>query len=94
MPRAIWQGRVIAESDDCEIVEGNVYFPAESVRRAFLEPSPTTTVCGWKGTARYYSIAVGGACNPDAAWFYPDPKPEAARIRGRVAFWRGVVIEA
>ena len=94
MPRAIWQGRVIAESDDCEIVEGNVYFPAESVRRAFLEPSPTTTVCGWKGTARYYSIAVGGARNPDAAWFYPDPKPEAARIKGRVAFWRGVVIEA
>lgn len=94
MPRAIWQGRVIAESDNCEIVEGNVYFPAESVRRAFLEPSPTTTVCGWKGTARYYSIAVGGARNPDAAWFYPDPKPEAARIRGRVAFWRGVVIEA
>ena len=94
MPRAIWQGRVIAESDNCEIVEGNVYFPAESVRRAFLEPSPTTTVCGWKGTARYYSIAVGGARNPDAAWFYPDPKPEAARIKGRVAFWRGVVIEA
>lgn len=94
MPRAIWQGRVIAESDNCEIVKGNVYFPAESVRRAFLEPSPTTTVCGWKGTARYYSIAVGGARNPDAAWFYPDPKPEAARIKGRVAFWRGVVIEA
>lgn len=94
MPRAIWRDRVIAESDNCEIVEGNVYFPAESVRRAFLEPSPTTTVCGWKGTARYYSIAVGGARNLDAAWFYPDPKPEAARIKGRVAFWRGVVIEA
>ena len=94
MPRAIWRDRVIAESDNCEIVEGNVYFPAESVRRAFLEPSTTTTVCGWKGTARYYSIAVGGARNPDAAWFYPDPKPEAARIKGHVAFWRGVAIEA
>lgn len=94
MPRAIWRNRVIAESENCEIVEGNVYFPAESVRRAFLEPSPTTTVCGWKGTARYYSIAVDGARNPDAAWFYPDPKPEAARIKGRVAFWRDVVIEA
>lgn len=93
MPRALWRNRVIAESENCEIVEGNVYFPAESVRRAFLEPSPTTTVCGWKGTAHYCSITVDGARNLDAAWFYPDPKPAAAQIKGHVAFWRGVAIE-
>ena len=93
MARAIWQGQVIAESESWETVEGNAYFPPDSVDRAFLAPSETTTVCGWKGTAHYYSIEVGGERNADAAWYYPDPKPAAENIRDHVAFWRGVTVE-
>ncbi len=93
MARAIWRGQVIAESDDCETVEGNLYFPPGSVRQAFLSPSETTTVCGWKGTAHYWTIEVAGERNADAAWYYPDPKPAAANIRDHVAFWRGVTVE-
>jgi uncharacterized protein (DUF427 family) len=93
MARAIWNGQVVAQSDRFEIVENNVYFPAESVDRRFLKPSGKTTVCGWKGAANYYSLAVDGAENADAAWYYADPKPEAAQIKDHVAFWRGVTVE-
>lgn len=93
MPKAVWNGSVIAESDETRIVEGNHYFPPASVRRDLLDQSDTHTVCGWKGTASYYHLRVDGEVNRDAAWYYPDPKPEAADIRGWVAFWRGVTIE-
>ena len=93
MARALWQGQVIAESETCETVEGNVYFPPDSVNRSFLTPSETTTVCGWKGTAHYFTVEVGGERNADAAWTYPDPKPAAEAIRDHVAFWRGVDVE-
>jgi uncharacterized protein (DUF427 family) len=93
MPRAIWNGTVIAESDTCELVEGNVYFPPESVKREFLKPSATHTVCPWKGTASYYTLAVDGQENTDAAWYYPEPKPDAANVKDHVAFWRGVTVE-
>jgi len=94
MPRAIFQDAVIAESDDCEVVEGNQYFPPGSVNRAHLKPSDTHTVCQWKGTASYYDVVVGESVNKDAAWYYPHPKEEAARIKDFVAFWRGVKVEA
>ena len=90
--KAIWNGQVIAESPDTVVVEGNHYFPLESVNRAVLEQSQTTTECPWKGTANYYSLNVDGARNPDAVWYYAQPKPAAAQIAGRVAFWRGVQI--
>ncbi|MFB6894705.1 DUF427 domain-containing protein [Kitasatospora sp. NPDC056327] len=92
MTTARWQGTVVAESEDTVVVEGNHYFPVESVRSEYLRPSDTTTVCGWKGTAEYYSLLVDGQTNQDAAWYYADPEPEAEQIRGRVAFWRGVEI--
>ena len=88
--RAIWNGRVVAESDDIVTVEGNAYFPESALDRSVIVPSTHTTVCGWKGTARYYSLHIDGKDNPDAVWYYPDPKPAAAHIRGRVAFWKGV----
>ena len=90
--KAVWNGQVIAESTDTLIVEGNHYFPLESVRRDFLEHSPTTSSCPWKGTANYYCLHVNGARNADAAWYYAQPKPAAAQITGRVAFWRGVQV--
>jgi uncharacterized protein (DUF427 family) len=95
MPRAVWNGAVIAEAAESavELVEDNVYFPADAVRREHLKPSDTHTVCGWKGTASYYDVEVGGKLNRDAAWFYPDPKQAAAHIAGRIAFWRGVTVE-
>jgi uncharacterized protein (DUF427 family) len=93
MPRALWKGKVIAESDTYETVEGNIYFPPGSVREEHLKPSPTHTVCGWKGTASYYNVVVDGDENRDAAWYYPDPKPAAANIKDHVAFWRGVAVE-
>ncbi|MFJ9773092.1 DUF427 domain-containing protein [Kitasatospora sp. NPDC101157] len=92
MTAAIWQGTVVAESEDTVVVEGNHYFPLDSVRAEFLRPSDTTTVCGWKGTANYYTLEVAGRSNPDAAWYYADPKPDGEHVRGRVAFWRGVEI--
>lgn len=93
MPKAIWKGKVLAETDKPELVEGNVYFPPESVNREYLKPTPTHTVCPWKGTASYYSVVVDGEENKDAAWYYPDPKPAAANIKDHVAFWRGVTVE-
>jgi uncharacterized protein (DUF427 family) len=89
---ATWNGTVIAESDDTVLVEGNHYFPADSVRQEYLQPSGTHTVCPWKGRASYYSVAVDGEVNPDAAWYYPEPKDAAAEIKDRVAFWRGVTV--
>lgn len=96
MPKAVWNGTVIAEApqEAVEIVEGNVYFPESAVRRDYLQPSETHTVCGWKGTASYYSIAVNGEVNPDAAWYYPEPKEAARNITGRIAFWKGVRVES
>lgn len=94
MPRATWNGTVIAGSDDTVVVEGNHYFPLTSVRGDVLQSSAKQTVCPWKGTASYYSVQVDGRTNPDAAWFYPTPKPAAAQIQDRVAFWRGVEVQA
>ena len=91
--RALWNDAVIAESDVTKVVEGNHYFPADSVRPELLLPSETTTVCPWKGTASYYTLSVNGKENPDAAWYYPAPKDAAAEIKDHVAFWRGVTIE-
>ncbi|MBB5233605.1 DUF427 domain-containing protein [Deinococcus budaensis] len=90
--QAIWQGEVIAESQDTVVVEGNHYFPRASVRDEYLRPSSTHTVCPWKGTASYFTLEVGGQQNPDAAWYYPEPKDAARQVAGRVAFWRGVQV--
>ena len=92
MVEARWNGALIARSDDTVVVEGNHYFPAEAVDTALLRPSDTTSICPWKGIAHYHSLSVDGADNADAAWYYPDPKPEAAAIRGRIAFWKGVTV--
>jgi len=92
--KAIWNDEVIAEADETVVVEGNHYFPLASVNDAFLKPSDTTTVCSWKGTANYYTLSVAGAENPDAAWYYANPKEAAKEISGRVAFWNGVQIVA
>jgi uncharacterized protein (DUF427 family) len=94
MPRAIWNGVVIAESEDTVKVEGNHYFPRESVNSEYLVESDTHTACPWKGTASYYTLEVDGERNVDAAWYYPQPKSAAEKVRGRVAFWRGVKIES
>jgi uncharacterized protein (DUF427 family) len=93
MARAIWNGTVIAEDDDVEEVEGNLYFPATSVRQDYLRPSATTTECPWKGTATYYTVIVDGEELRDGAWYYPDPKPAASHIKGRIAFGHDVQIE-
>lgn len=93
MPQAIWNGRVVAESEATVVVEGNHYFPPQSIHSEFFEPSETRTVCGWKGTATYCHLAVDGERNEDAAWFYPDPKAEAAEIAGHYAFWKGVEVQ-
>ena len=90
--RAIWNDQVIAESDDTVIVEGNHYFPSDSLRREFFVPSDQKSVCPWKGEASYYDLNVAGRQNVEAAWYYPAPKPAAAEIKDRVAFWRGVDI--
>src|SRR5687768_14240837 len=94
MPRATWNGVVVAESQSTEVVEGNHYFPPDAIKPEYLRPSSTHTVCGWKGTASYYTLDVNGQTNPDAAWYYPDPLPAAAQIKGFVAFWKGVKVEA
>jgi uncharacterized protein (DUF427 family) len=93
MPKAIWEGAVLAESDKVEMVEGNAYFPPESAHREYLKPSNTTTTCPWKGKASYYTVEVNGKRNTDAAWYYPAPSKEAAHIKDHIAFWRGVRIE-
>ncbi len=92
--KAVWNGKTIAESDDIVTVEGNAYFPAASLDQSTLKPSQHTSVCGWKGTAHYYSLSVDGKSNENAAWFYPEPKDAAANIRDRVAFWKGVSVIA
>jgi uncharacterized protein (DUF427 family) len=93
MPRAIWNGAVVAESPKTVVVEGNHYFPPETIRKVYFQPSATHTECGWKGTASYYTLAVDGQTNPDAAWYYPTPKDAAKEIAGHIAFWKGVKIE-
>jgi len=90
--KAIWNGKVIAESDATVVVEGNHYFPAAAIDRALLANSDTSTHCPWKGDASYYNLVVDGQTNADAAWYYPDPKSAAEDIRDRVAFWRGVEV--
>jgi uncharacterized protein (DUF427 family) len=92
MATATWQGKVIAESDNTHSVEGNTYFPPDSIKSEFFHESDLTTECGWKGTANYYDIVVGQEPNKNAAWYYAAPKPEAANIKGHVAFWKGVTV--
>lgn len=92
MTRAIWNGAVIAESDDTVVVEGNHYFPRDSVNVEYLRDSDTHTRCHWKGVASYYDVVVDGDTNVDAAWYYPTPSSAASSIEGRVAFWRGVKV--
>jgi uncharacterized protein (DUF427 family) len=92
--KAIWNGAVLAESDQTIVVEGNHYFPPSSVRKEFLETSDTHSVCPWKGAASYFTVAAGGRRNPDAAWYYPEPKDAAKQIAWYVAFWKGVTVEA
>ncbi len=91
--RAIWNGTVIAESDDTVVVENNHYFPRASLRDEFVRPSDTHSVCPWKGTASYYSLEVDGQTNTDAVWYYPQPSDAAQQITDRVAFWKGVTVE-
>jgi uncharacterized protein (DUF427 family) len=93
MPKAIWNGAVIAESDQTVVVEGNHYFPPDAVKREHLRDSNHRTTCGWKGQASYYHVEVNGQTNENAAWYYPAPKDAAKNIAGRVAFWKGVQVE-
>jgi uncharacterized protein (DUF427 family) len=88
--KAVWNGVVVAESDDTVVVEGNHYFPESALKKEYVVGSNHRTMCSWKGQANYYSLIVGGDLNPDAVWYYADPKEAAAQIRGRVAFWKGV----
>lgn len=90
--KAIWNGTILAESGDTQLVEGNHYFPAETINAECFLPSEQTSVCPWKGTASYYNITVNGELNNNAAWYYPEPKPEAQHITGHVAFWKGIEI--
>jgi uncharacterized protein (DUF427 family) len=92
MMQALWNGRVIADSDDIVTVEGNAYFPAESLDPTLISPSNHRSVCGWKGEAHYYDVVVEGKVNANAAWYYPEPKQAASNIRNRVAFWKGVQV--
>lgn len=94
MAKATWQDTVLAESDRCEVVEGNYYFPPDSVHQEYLKPSQTHTTCPWKGEASYYTVEVDGQTNPDAAWSYPNAKDAAKNIESYVAFWKGVKVEA
>lgn len=93
MAKAIWNGAVLAQSDQCEIVEGNYYFPPESINRDYFSESKTHTTCPWKGIASYYNVVVDGQTNKDAAWYYPEPKEKANNIKGYIAFWKGVQVE-
>ncbi len=92
MPKAIWNGTVIAETNDTVVVERNHYFARDAVDPAMLKPSATTSFCPWKGTASYYSLEVDGKTNPDAVWYYPEPKDAAKEIKDRLAFWKGVEV--
>ena len=91
--QAVWNGSVIADSDETVAVEGNQYFPLAAVKREFLRPSETHTTCHWKGVASYYDVVVGEDVSKDAAWYYPEPSKAAERVRDRVAFWRGVRVQ-
>jgi uncharacterized protein (DUF427 family) len=91
--KAVWNNSTLADSNETVVVEGNHYFPPESVNQEFLQPSSTHTICPWKGEASYYDVVVSGETNKDAAWYYPDPKAAAAEIKDRIAFWRGVKVE-
>jgi uncharacterized protein (DUF427 family) len=93
MTKAVWEGAVLAESAETVVVEGNHYFPPGAVAKERLVPSDTHTTCPWKGVASYYHVDVDGKINKDAAWYYPDPKPAAAEIKDRIAFWHGVRVE-
>ena len=90
--KAIWNGKVLAESLDTVVIEGNHYFPEQSVHKEFFIPSSSHTICPWKGVASYYTLKVDGQENPDAAWYYPEPKEAAKVIKGYVAFWKGVEV--
>ncbi len=90
--KAIWNGATLAESDDTIVVEGNHYFPPDAIDERYFRASDHTSVCGWKGTARYYHLEVDGERNADAAWYYPETRPKADRIKGYVAFWKGVQV--
>jgi uncharacterized protein (DUF427 family) len=92
--KATWNGATIAESDDTVVIEGNHYFPREAIRQEHFQDSDTHTTCPWKGEASYFNVVVNGETNKDAAWYYPAPKPAAQEIKDRVAFWRGVKVEA
>lgn len=92
MPKAMWNGQVIAESETFETVEGNTYFPADAIDSTFFEASDHQTTCGWKGVASYYHVVVNGERNENAAWFYPEPKDAASNIKNYVAFWKGVEV--
>ncbi len=94
MPKAIWNGAVLAESSSTEVVEGNHYFPPDSINKQYFTESNTHTSCPWKGTASYYTIQVDGQVNKDAAWYYPTAKDAAKNIQGYIAFWKGVKVEA
>jgi uncharacterized protein (DUF427 family) len=94
MTKAIWNGVVLAESDQTVVVEGNHYFPSESINRQYFRPSETHTVCSWKGIASYYDLVVDGQVNRNAAWYYPEPKRAANNIKGYIAFWKGVSVES
>jgi uncharacterized protein (DUF427 family) len=93
MSKAIWEGTILAESDQYVEVEGNQYFPPDAIKQEYFNPSAAHTVCPWKGTASYYDLDVNGKKNPGAAWYYPEPKAAASQIKGYVAFWKGVRIE-
>jgi uncharacterized protein (DUF427 family) len=93
MPKAIWNGAVLAESDKCEVVEGNQYFPPDAINKQYFKESNTHSSCPWKGVASYYTIEVDGQQNKDAAWYYPTTKEKAKNIEGYVAFWKGVKVE-
>jgi uncharacterized protein (DUF427 family) len=93
MAKAIWNNTVLAESDRCEVVEGNYYFPPDAINQQYFKDSQTHSTCGWKGVASYYTIDVNGQTNVDAAWYYPEPKEKAKNIQNYVAFWRGVQVE-
>jgi len=90
--KAIWNGVVLAESNDTVVVEGNHYFPANSINKEYFKPSSLNTTCAWKGVASYYSLEVDGKTNEDAAWYYPSPKEAASQIKDRIAFWKGVEV--
>lgn len=92
--KAVWNNTVIAESDDIVTVENNAYFPRGSLKMEYVQPSDTHTTCHWKGVASYFSLNVAGKANPDAVWFYPTPKAGAEQVHDRVAFWKGVVVQA